>query len=783
MKSEQFTFQVSTIRFAKDGFHIVQTTRGENVSGKFAARIGHCYKAEGRWETHPTYGPQYKLDSAVSIRMTSPEALGRFLVLQLKGKGIGEAVIGSLVDACREDNLNLEELLDKNERDVLVECVGSRNAKKIDTLLSLWPSIKPAADLMSPLLGYGLTEAQAENAIALWGKCVVDVVEQRPYDLILHLDGVSFVTADKVAMKVGRIQKTDPVRLRAALSTGMRDATTNGDIGVRRKTLLDKTLPLVNESVLENGKRKLAPGIPLVVSTDLLAQVLNDMVAGRATDEDGNDCGFASQLVEFPDTKGEVVVWYQPLIEAEERIAARIASFNVMPLKDMLPRVDEFATRMGVKLAPAQKQAIEMVLTHPVSIITGGPGTGKSTTLKTLLAMFDAAGMKPGGLKGSLCAPTGKAAKRITQTTGRPAQTAHALVGYGGAGYAAFDEKTPLVAQYLVMDEKSMSDTDLSAVVLGAAANFCRVVLVGDVDQLASVGPGQVLRDLINSGVVPVTRLTQGFRFSGGIAEAALAINRGEVPESSADGQFVFVDTETPAQDLMETVRKLLKDGVNQDDIQVLAPTHKGDAGCTSLNKAMQALLNPEGPGGSQRLRRDSGDIRVGDRVIQVKNDKELGLVNGDIGWVDEIPTDKGNIVMSLPDKDKPVVMNATQAQSLRLAYCTTVHKSQGAEAPYILLALDSAASFMLRRNLVYTGVTRGTTRVFVFASRNTLSLAVRRGEPPEGSRRTSLIPKLLEAFKGRALPVAAAPAAPAAPADPLAAAMLLDDPFTDVPI
>ncbi|RQR65293.1 hypothetical protein DIE18_02075 [Burkholderia sp. Bp9125] len=781
MKTEKFTFQVGDIKFAKDGFHIVRTTRGDSVAGKFAARIGHCYQAEGVWdrtsEKALMYGPTFKLESAVSVRMTSPEALGRFLALQLKGKGVGEAVIGSLVDACKEDNLDLEELLDKNERDLLVECVGSRNAKKIDTLLDLWPKIKPAADLMSPLLGYGLSEAQAESALALWAKSAVDVVEQRPYDLILHIDGVSFMTADKVAMKVGRIQKTDPVRLRAALSTGMRDATTNGDIGVRRKTLLDKTLPLVNESVLEGGKRKLAPGVPLVVSTDLLAQVLDDMIAGRATDEDGNECGFSSKLVEFPDTKGEEVVWYKPLIEAEETIARRMAMFDVKPLTAFVSRVEEFATRMGFKkFAPEQKAAIEMVLQNPISVVTGGPGTGKSTMLKVLLAMLDAA-----GLKGSLCAPTGKAAKRITEATGRKAQTAHSLIGYTGGSRCAFDESCPMVSQYLIVDEESMVDTELMAVVLSAAANFCRVVLVGDVDQLASVGPGQLLRDIINSGVVPVTRLTEGFRFSGGIKEAARTINSGHLPESSDDGQFVFVDTDTPAQDLLETVRQLLKDGVNEDDIQVLAPTHKGDAGCTALNKAMQALLNPEGPGGSQRLRRDSGDIRVGDRVIQVKNDKELGLVNGDIGWVDEIPTDKGNIVLSLPDKDKPVLMNQNQAQNLRLAYCTTVHKSQGAEAPYILLALDSAAAFMLRRNLVYTGATRGTKRVYVFASRNTLAGAVRRGEPPEGSRRTSLVPKLEAAFLGRPRPVVAS--APAPVADPLAAAMLSGNSDLDVPI
>lgn len=765
---ETLTFQVAEIKFAKDGFHIVRTTRGDNVSGKFAARIGHCYKSEGKWETHPTYGPQYKLDSAVSVRMTSPEALGRFLTLQLKGKGVGEAVIGALVEAVKADNLDLEELLDKANRDVIVECVGSRNAKKVDILLDIWPKIKPAADLMSPLLGYGLSEAMAETVLALYGKKAIEMVEDHPYDLILRVDGVSFLKADQIAMKVGRIQKTDPLRLRAAMSTGMRDATTNGDIGVRRKTLLDKTMPLVNEAVLEGGRRKMAPGVVPIVSLDLLTKTLDEMIRGVYTDEAGAECGFSSNLMEYPDEKGELVVWYKPLVEAELLIAERLSQFKAAPRPDLVARIDEVAVKLGIKeLAPEQRAAIEMILLNPVSVVTGGPGCGKSYLLKVVMAVFELA-----GLRGNLAAPTGKAAKRITESTNRPAQTQHSLIGFQAGGRCAFDQTCPLPAQYLVIDESSMDDTELMAATLNAAANNCRIIIVGDVDQLASVGPGQVLRDIIRANVVPVTRLTKGFRFSGGIAEAARTINRGVMPESSDDGQFVVVDTETPTQDLLEAVKELLRAGVNQDDIQILAPTHKGDAGCMALNKAMQALLNPEPAGGTtQKLKRDNGDIRVGDRVIQKKNDKELKLVNGDVGWVDGLSSDL-TVTLGLPDRDKPVLMGRTQTQHLNLAYAITVHSSQGAEAPYVLIALDRAASFMLRRNLVYTGVTRGSKHVRVFSSRTTLAGACHRGEPAEGSRRTSLVSKLHASFAGKT-PMPAVVVAKRV--DPLAEAMLLD--------
>lgn len=760
-KIEQYVFQVAEIKFSRDGFHIVRTTQGMSVSGKFAAREGYCYKSEGTWETHPMYGPQYKLESAVTVKMSSPEALGRFLVYQMRGKGLGEVMISNLIEACKADELDLEELLDKCQRDILVECVGSRNAKKIDFLLAEWPKIKPAADLMSPLLGYGLSEAISETLISLYGAKAIERVEMDPYALIQRIDGVSFLRADQIAMKVGIISLTDGKRLRAALSTGMRDATTNGDVGVRRKTLLDKTMPLVNEAIVVNGRRRLNPEVVPVVSSELLSSVLDDMIKGIATDSDGSSCEFSANLVEFPDEKGEVVVWYAPLIAAEETIVRRIARFRAAPRPDLVARIDAVSASLGAILAPAQRAAIEMALLNPVSVVTGGPGVGKSFMQKVLLATLDLT-----RARGSLGAPTGKAAKRITETTGRAAQTLHSLIGYGVGGRTAFNESCPMVTDYLVMDEASMTDTELAAATLAAMPDNCRIIFVGDVDQLASVGPGQVLRDLIRSETVPVTRLTKGYRFSGGIAEAAGKIKLGEMPESSDDGQFEFVDTENPAEELMNAVQALIKSGVNPDDIQVLSPTHKGDAGCVALNGLMQKVINPE-PAGTpknQRLRREGGDIRVNDRVIQNKNDRELGLVNGDIGWIDGISSDPMNVDMSLPDRVKPVRMTSAQTINLKLAYCITVHKSQGAEAPYVLVALDNAASFMLRRELVYTGITRGIKNVQVFGSRSTFSRAVRMGQPPEGTRRTSLVSKLQAALPR----IASAPVV-----DPLAAAML----------
>lgn len=785
---ETLTFQVSAIVFAREGFHIVRTAGGDSVKGKFAAREGYFYQATGKWDAPNKFGCTFLAESAIAITPSTAKGLVRFLAIALKGKKVGESVLGALAEACTDEGLNLEEMLDKAKRDELIDCVGSRNAKKIDILLAEWPKLKPGADLVSPLLGYGLSPAQADQLVALYGKNAVKLAEDDPYSLILLLDGVSFLTADRIAMKTGLVKKTDPTRLRAALSVGIRDATSSGDVGVRRKTLIDKTMPLVNESILENGRRKLAPGVDPVVSPQLLSEQLQAMLDAKIEEEKSGEpelaeskSSFSRMLIEAEDEKGEAVIWYRPLWDAEKDIARRLATFSAPIRRDLLPLVPAMALELGYSLEPEQQQAVETALVSPVCVITGGPGTGKSYLLKVLLKVFDAA-----GLKGYQVAPTGKAAKRIAEATGRPAQTVHSLIGWTGGSFCAFDETIPLPAQYMVIDEASMADTELLAMLLKACPDGCLIIIVGDVDQLPSVGPGQVLRDIIRSGLIPTVRLTKARRFSGGIAKAASQVKIGEVPESTDDGQFIYIDTETPAEDLLAAAKELLGRRVDADEIQVLAPVRKGEAGCVALNGHMQALFNPEPPGPKtmQRLRRDEGDIRVGDRAIQCRNDKELKIVNGDVGYIEGIESGSGNASFKLPDRDEPVRMGRNQSDNLQLAYAITVHKSQGAEASYVLIALDPGATFMLTRALVYTAITRGKTQVRLFASRSTFTRAVKRGEPAEGSRRTALLPKLVTAFTaaGRAPAPASAPPAKVKTVSGAAAVMLAAPEFEESP-
>ena len=740
---DMLIFQVEEIRFANPttGWCAVMATsedattgRRYNISGKFKAKVGQVYKAMGWWETHPTYGRQFKADQVVSVRFQTPYALARFLGMSVKG--IGPMAVTALADDIGD---KLESALDTQNLELLADAVGK---KKAQAILDAWPKIKPESDLISPLLGYGLTEAMAETLVKVLAGDAVTYVEEHPYELMLLVDGISFLTSDKIAMKVGKIGRQDPIRLRAALSTGLRLATANGDLGVLRADLIRSTMLLVNPTITEGNRKVL-----LEESIEVPARMLEDVLALMLAKEDDDNCGFSDNLIEFPDEKGTMAVWFKPLIIAERTIAARLRGFKAPARPDLVARIPIVAKEMGMTLAPEQEAAVRNALLHPVSIITGGPGVGKSATLKVLLAILDEA--KELGYQ---VAPTGKAAKRITESTGRMASTIHTRFEIIPGRPLPFSQASPLPTDYLVMDETSMADTETTGIALNGLPQSCRVIFVGDVDQLASVGPGQVLRDLIRSECIPVTRLTRIFRqgAGSGIVTAAAAINSGKMPWTTEDEQFELVITDNPAQELLARMTALVKGKMRESDIQVLAPAHKGTAGCTSLNQALQNLLNPDKvPGGDRlRLRRDSGDIRRGDRVIQNKNEANLGLVNGDIGILADIDKTTGAIDLLLPDKPHAIEIPVDKAGALKLGYCITVHKSQGAEAPYVLIALDPATSRMLTRNLVYTAVTRGSKKVILFTAADTLRRAVHKGEPPEGKRRTNLVPTLLKAFE-----------------------------------
>jgi len=748
---ENFTFQIDRIIYANAGFHIAATVEGDKVQGKFKASEGSFFTAKGAWDkTSPNakrYGPTFKIEVASEISPTDNNSLCKFLVRKFKGQGLGEGFFDTVLTACNKEGLKLERLLDTSDQDLLVKFVGSRHQKKVAKLLSGWPDLKPQADLVSPLMGYGLSEAQANSLVDIWGRNALDRLRQDPYGLIHVLSGISFLRADRIAMKIGKIKPADPIRLRAGFATGLRDATSNGDLGVRRSTLIRSTKILVNDAVTVEGKRVLDTSVPLKVSEAQLKNTLDLMLSGEFKEDNGELCKFSAQLVQSLDEKGKEVIWLKPLLQAEDKVVAALNRLCAPAREDLVATARSLVAAQGASLAPEQWEAIQMVFRNPVSIITGGPGCGKTFIQKLLLDVF-----KSDKTSGNLAAPSGKAAKRMAEATGHPASTIHSLIKYSAQGKALFNEGNPLESGFLILDEMSMSDIELTAAVLSAAKPTCRVIIVGDVDQLASVGPGQVLRDMIRSERVPYTRLTKGFRFGKGsdIAKAARAVNRGMLPkDKGSESAFELVETDDPKSAMLSRLEELLSKGVPMGDILILSPTNKGRAGCEMLNQGAQSILNPASlkKVKGQCLPRDAGDIYVNDRVIQNKNDYDLGLVNGDLGWIEEIQTNSGKVFLSLQDGDRQIEMERNQTINLKLAYAITIHKSQGSEAPYVLMAIDSAAAFMLRRNLIYTGITRASKKVIVFASSNTLTHAIRIGEPAEGRRRTMLCAKLKESL------------------------------------
>ena len=783
MAEEKLTFRVERVfhvSLPKEGSTfatgLIAKQPGKKFAGGFVGDgpvVGQSYVAYGNWVEHPTYGTQFKCNGATLVPApTAGKDLSKLLMLKLKGKGVGDLTIDLIVQAGKNelaallDAQDTESLLarivehvaaikgvaivaDSKEYAQLSKKVGGQYRKKVGILMEQWPEIRPKADLLSPLLSYGLSPAQAARAIELFGAKAVEQVEKEPYSLMLLVEGISFLRADAIARRVGVIPLNSAIRIRAAISFGLQNATSTGDVGVKRKTLLDRTMLLVNEAITEDGKRKLAPGIELLVKRPVLeeeiASMLNKDSATVVEDEDV--CGFANNLVQTREATGDEVLWYRPLLLAEQRIADKLALLKAPARPDIVTAVKRGSVNGLTGLAPEQRDAVMSVFSSTISVITGGPGCGKTHVLKTILDVCQLYHVKV-----ELTAPTGKAAKRMREATGCVARTIHSLVGFGSGG----DKE--IKADLLVIDESSMVDIEILDQALRCLPSTCRLLLVGDVDQLPSVGAGQVLRDLINSEQIPVTRLTRIFRqgAGSGIIQAAQLINSGVVPESSEDGQLEIRYTESPGIDLITELTAMKARGCNMEEVQILSPTHKGDAGCIALNKAAQQVCNVFARNGPKQqtvfMRRDSGNIFCGDRVLNGKNINEPGLVlvNGDLGMVDDL-TEAGDLTLSLFGADKPVRLTSATSQNLNLAYAITVHKSQGAECHTILIALDRSATFMLTRNLLYTAVTRGVAKVIVFTSETVLNSAVRKGEPKEGNRRTSLREKVKLAFAAQA--------------------------------
>ncbi|MEB2288302.1 MAG: ATP-dependent RecD-like DNA helicase [Anaerolineae bacterium] len=664
---------------------------------------GESVRLEGEWSNHPQYGRQFRAEVVTQIRPADAEAIRRYLGSGLI-KGIGPATAKKIVDTFGEDTLDV---LDRTPDRVLeVDGVGQHRARLI---AEAWVAQQHIKEVMLFLQGHGISTGLAVKIYKQYGDQAIPIVSRDPYRLAADIFGIGFRTADKIAQDLG-LPADAPARIAAGLAHVLNEATNEGHVFLPRDALVTSAAEL------------------LEVAAEHVEETLR-RAAGRGD--------VMIEAVPVPDGLEQVeAVYLPPMIHSEKGVAQRLARITRTAASRLtgLARLDldallaDAAGGAGA-LTEQQREAVRAALTHKVSVLTGGPGTGKTTTLRALIAILERT--RHSFL---LASPTGRAAKRLSEATGQPARTIHRMLGFSPAerGFLHNDDN-PLDADMIVVDEASMIDLVLCYSLLRAIPPDAHLLLVGDADQLPSVGAGNVLHDIIRGAAGPVTRLDVIFRQAetSQIITNAHRINRGESPDTSNQGDdfFVFVeeDPQKAAALLVEIVQKRIPARFGLDalaDVQVLAPMYRGPLGVTALNDVLQETLNPN-PSGRKAERRLAGRLfRVGDKVIQTRNNYEKDVFNGDIGRVHGF--DLTNQVMAVYMDERLVHYDFAEADELTHAYCISVHRSQGSEYPCVVMPVATQHYLMLQRNLLYTAVTRARQLVVLVGTRKAIAIAVR---------------------------------------------------------
>lgn len=561
------------------------------------------------------------------------------------------------------------------------------------------------------LHNFGIGKRYVNKIYQQYGLSAVEKIKANPYALCYELEGIGFAIADQIARKVG-LKDDDPNRVMAGINYGLNQLVhRTGNTGVSRAALSQMAFNLFQQS--------------------------GGMV-GSDTIDDGISVLIGSPFAIAKDIDGQEFIFPASLYEAEEGIADHlhriISSFRPKKDRDYDNWIAKAQVNLGIELADAQVSAVKMALKHSVSVITGGPGTGKTTIIRVFLEVCKTyLGFKTDDIL--LCAPTGKAAKRLSESSGMDAMTLHRALSFSPeSGGFMFDEENPLTAKIIVTDEASMQDTQLTHSFVQAIVNGAQLVIVGDVDQLASVGPGKVLKDIIDSGVIPVTRLKEIYRQAktSQIIVNAHRINNGEIPvvDNKLPGNdFWFVHSPT-ASDIADQVLGLIQRMAKHynydpiEDIQVLTPQRKGPVGQYELNRRIQKLLN-KNLGTGIKVKQDQIDVEfcVGDKVIHIKNNYDLGVFNGEVGRVRSADPKAKKLVAQY---DNRLVEYAfADLEQLRLAYAMTIHKSQGSEYPCVIIPTSTTHFNMLNRNLFYTGITRAKKVLTMVGEMRALHIAV----------------------------------------------------------
>lgn len=659
-----------------------------------APLIGQLLEIEGEWVKHPKFGQQFKATTYKTVAPTEISGIEKFLASGAIN-GIGPAMAKKIVAEFGEKTL---EVIAKSPNELLkIPGIGKKTAEKISTS---YLEQSELTEIMVWLENHGISNTYAGKIFAKYGSFAIDIMEKDIYRLFQDIEGIGFLTADKLAFNLG-IQREDKRRIISGIDYALMQLCNNGHCCIPEMALVDKTAKI------------------LQVNNQIIFTILKERI----------DNGSLNTEV----VGGETLIYPPYLYYAEKKVAMRLLQLQqaTEPLSEdnLSLFIKVWEKDNQIQLAQKQKEAIKACLHHGVLVLTGGPGTGKTTVIKGILSI-----LKAQGLKIRLAAPTGRAAKRLSETTGQKALTIHRLLEANNLaqddnlqlGFSK-DIDDQLDADVIILDEVSMVDIVLMHHFLNAVPDGCRIILVGDTDQLPAVGPGSVLKDIIRSQKIPAIRLDEIFRQAqtSMIIQNAHIINAGRLPDLRKQySDFVFYelndDTSVTQKILDLCTKDLHHEGFDVlKDVQVLSPMHRFLCGVENLNLMLQERLNPKK--NQDELKYSSQTFRVGDKVMHIRNNYQKNVFNGDIGFIQDINNEK----LTVDYFDHIVTYEKNELNELTLAYASSVHKSQGSEYKVVIIPLSTTHYIMLQRNLLYTAITRAKQKVIIIGSKKALMTAV----------------------------------------------------------
>ncbi len=667
---------------------------------------GEFLRLNGQWVNHPKHGMQFTVETCEQALPATVSGIRRYLGSGLI-KGIGPRLAERIVEKFGAETLDVIE-----RRPDLLREVADIGPKRTRLIAAAWAEQKQVKEIMLFLHGHGISTNLAVKIYKQYAEQSLVVVQNDPYRLARDIHGIGFKTADKIARALG-LPLDHPSRLEAALVYVLGQNSEDGHVYSLQAELVKQTAELLEmgEGLVEAALARLQRDGRVMIEA-----VPSGRTPGGQTSKVGETVG----PYRLP------AVYLAPFYYGETGVAERLSTLNYT-LPSRLSDLPPVFAHLDVTLSTEQKAAIHTALTHPLSVLTGGPGTGKTTALKALIGVMEDAGKKY-----ALASPTGRAAKRLAEATGCGASTIHRLLGFSPKEGFKFNADNPLPVDLLVVDEASMIDLLLMNTLLKALQPGTHLLLVGDIDQLPSVGAGDVLRDIIDSGLAPVNRLSTIFRQAAGsqIITNAHRINQGLIPTFLRDSQDFFLfpaeEPEEAAQWVQEVVSVRIPEKFGfrpLEDIQVLAPMYRGAAGVHALNERLQAALNPPD---SRKVEKALFGItfRQGDKVMQTQNNYDKEVFNGDIGRVSGIDLVEHSLEVTIDGK--PVIYDWSECDQLVLAYAVSVHKAQGSEFPVVVIPLVTAHYLMLQRNLFYTGITRARKLCVLVGSLRAIGIAVK---------------------------------------------------------